>query len=69
MFPEKYMVVKPKITEKAAEVSAFEIHYVSDLSWLTYASVLKYAQFLATQLSNLHPKDMVDIQSFIWSIA
>jgi len=69
VFPEKYMFVKPRITEKAAEVSAFEINYVPGLSWLTYKSVLNYAQYLTTELSTLNPKDMVDIQSFMWSIA
>lgn len=69
VFPGEYMFVKPKVTEKAAEISAFEINYVSELSWLTYKSVMKYAQYLTTKLAKLNPKDMFDIQSFIWSIS
>jgi hypothetical protein len=69
VFPEKYMFLKPRVTKKAAEISAFEINYASELSWLTYKSVLKYAQYLTTKLSKLNPRDMFDIQSFMWSIA
>ena len=69
VFPGKYMFVKPRVTEKAAEISAFEIHYVSELSWPTYRSVMRYAQYLSAKLAKLNPKDMFDIQSFIWSIS
>ncbi|HSJ65503.1 MAG TPA: hypothetical protein VK922_16540 [Gemmatimonadaceae bacterium] len=35
-------------------------------SWATYASVLEFAAVLRADLADLQPRDMIDIQSFIW---
>ncbi len=67
--PDQYMFVKPTITQKAAELSAFEINYRPELNWLTYESVLKFSNYLRAELAELKPKDMIDVQSFMWCIA
>jgi hypothetical protein len=71
--PEKYLFMKPLITQKAAKICNFELHYDSQLNWLTYNSLQKFGIYFKTELSkfgeNLTPKDMIDIQSFFWSIA
>jgi len=69
VYPEKYMFVKPKVTQSAAEINAFEINYNSKLNWLTYKSVLQFSEYLKEALKDLKPKDMIDIQSFVWRIA
>lgn len=67
--PDHYMFVKPTITQKAAELSAFEINYRPELNWRTYESVLKFSNYLRAELAELEPRDMIDVQSFMWCIA
>jgi hypothetical protein len=69
VYPEEYMFLKPTVTQIAAEISGFEINYRADLNWRTYASVLKFANYLKAELMELSPRDMIDIQSFMWCIA
>jgi hypothetical protein len=67
--PDEYMFLKPLITQKTAAVSGFEINYRPHLNWRTYASVLAFAQYLKAALVDLSPRDMIDIQSFLWCMA
>lgn len=45
-FPKEYMFVKPTATKNAANLSAFQINYRSDLNWKTYKSVLDFSEYL-----------------------
>lgn len=67
--PEAYVFLKPTVTQNAAEISGFEINYRPDLNWRTYESVLKFANYLKGELAELAPRDMIDVQSFMWCIA
>lgn len=67
--PDKYMFVKPTITQHAADLCAYEINYRPQLNWLTYKSVLGFSEYLMSALSELKPKDMIDVQSFMWCVA
>jgi len=67
--PEEHMFVKPTVTQKAAELSAFEINYRPELNWITYKCVLDYSTYLRNALTALKPRDMIDVQSFMWCIA
>jgi hypothetical protein len=69
VYPDEYVFLKPTVTQNAAEISGFAINYRSDLNWLTYASVLTFAQYLKKELAGLKPRDMIDVQSFMWCIA
>ena len=69
LLPEKYMFVKPTVTQNAAEISAFELNYRPQLNWLTYKSVLKFSEYLQSELAELKPRDMIDVQSFMWCIS
>ena len=69
VYPEHHMFVKPSITQKAAELSAFDLNYKPELNWLTYARVLEFAHRLRNDLAELKPRDMIDVQSFMWCIA
>jgi Protein of unknown function (DUF3553) len=69
VYPEEYVFLKPTVTQNAAEISGFAINYRPDLNWLTYASVLAFANYLKAELVGLSPRDMIDVQSFMWCIA
>jgi hypothetical protein len=66
MYPAEYMFMKPVVTSKAADICAFELNYKPELNWLTYDKLLTFSQYLKKELSDLRPRDMIDIQSFIW---
>ncbi len=68
-YPEKYIFLKPRFSQQAAEVCGIELNYRTNLNWTTYQCFLDFAYFLKQQLSDLYPKDMIDVQSFIWCIA
>lgn len=64
--PGDHMFVKPTVTQAAADICMFELNYRSDLNWSTYHHVLRFSNELLTKLSDLKPRDFIDIQSFIW---
>ncbi len=67
--PDRYMFCKPMVTQAAADVCTFELNYRPELNWLTYRSVQQFAAVLRQEIRSLHPRDMIDVQSFIWCIA
>jgi hypothetical protein len=73
-FPNDHMFLKPAVTQEAAEICGFELNYRSELNWLTYHKLLEFSQYLFKELSDLElsdlkPRDMIDVQSFIWCTA
>ncbi len=64
--PDKYMFVKPDTTKVAAEISNFYINYDSKPSLDTYNRVQEFSHYLRVKIKELKPKDMIDIQSFMW---
>jgi hypothetical protein len=54
------------VTKRAAERFGFDFRYSSRPGWDTYASLLEFASVLQTELADWKPRDMIDIQSFIW---
>ena len=69
VYPERYVFLKPIVTQNAADISGFEINYRPALNWHTYKSVLRFANYLKAALVKLSPRDMIDVQSFMWCIA
>ena len=71
--PEKYLFLKPTVTKKAAAACEFQLHYDPKLNWKTYAALLAFGEYFKTELKSygekLTPKDMVDVQSFFWTVA
>jgi len=70
-FPDKYMFMKPSVTQYAADAFAFELHYESQINWRSYETLLRFSHYVSEEISkinnNLKPRDMIDVQSFIWS--
>jgi hypothetical protein len=64
--PETHIFLKPMVTRAAAREYGFELYYNSRPSWETYASMLEFAETISRDLSDLKPRDMMDIQSFMW---
>ena len=64
--PKKHIFLKPKVTQAAARSYGFDFQYRSKLSWETYASLLEFAETIRRDLADLKPRDMIDVQSFIW---
>jgi hypothetical protein len=64
--PDEHIFLKPRVTKIAAEKYAFDFKYVSKPNWETYSNYLSFAELAGTNLSDLAPKDMIDIQSFLW---
>ncbi len=67
--PYEYIFIKPTITQKIAEISAYDIQYTSQINWNTYNRVQKFSKYLKNNISSLFPKDMIDVQSFIWCVS
>jgi hypothetical protein len=70
-FPESRIFIKPEVTRNAAAVCGWEISYKPDLNWTTYVGVRGLFEHLRIELikAGLAPRDMIDVQSFIWCIA
>ena len=64
--PELHMFLKPTVTRIAAREYGFDFRYHSLPSWETYASLLKFAEVVRRDQRDLRPRDMIDIQSFLW---
>lgn len=64
--PELHVFLKPMVTRAAAAAYGVELRYHSRPDWETYASLLAFAARLRRDLRDLRPRDLIDIQSFIW---
>jgi hypothetical protein len=64
--PKVHVFYKPRVTQVAAQRYGFELVYRSRPSWATYSSLLDFATTVRRDLADLRPRDMIDIQSFLW---
>ena len=64
--PKVHVYLKPTVTKVAAEKYGFDFRYSSKPSWATYGSLLDFAKTVRKDVADLKPRDMIDIQSFIW---
>ncbi len=64
--PGAHVFLKPNVTRRAAREYGFDFSYQSRPAWDTYASLLAFADRLRADLRDLEPRDMIDVQSFIW---
>jgi hypothetical protein len=64
--PVEHIFLKPRVTKIAAEKYAFDFHYTSKPNWETYQHYLGFAEQVGSDLMGMQPKDMIDIQSFLW---
>ena len=64
--PERHVFLKPNVTRVAAREYEFDFLYRSRPSWETYESLLNFARAVYRDNGDLRPRDMIDLQSFIW---
>lgn len=68
--PQQHMFLKPEVTKDyAARVGhPFASIYEARLNFDVYASLLDLVDRTSRELSDLKPRDRIDIQSFIWVV-
>jgi hypothetical protein len=64
--PSTHFFLKPMVTRAAATEYGFDFRYRSRPGWETYSSLLEFAGIVGEDLRDLRPRDMIDIQSFLW---
>ncbi|HEX3282614.1 MAG TPA: hypothetical protein VHR36_15370 [Pyrinomonadaceae bacterium] len=64
--PDIHIFLKPNVTRIAAREYGFNFEYKSRPSWETYANLLEFAATVGNDLRDMGPRDMIDIQSFMW---
>ncbi|CAN5609039.1 hypothetical protein BH20VER1_BH20VER1_29280 [soil metagenome] len=64
--PKEHIFLKPNATKIAARAYGFDFRYQSKPTWETYASLLEFAATVRRDVRDLRPRDMIDLQSFIW---
>jgi hypothetical protein len=64
--PDRDIFLKPNVTKIAAREYGFDFHYKSRPNWETYESFLEFAATVRRDLRDLRPRDMIDLQSFMW---
>lgn len=74
MEPESNLFVKPESLKKAADRAVFDLGYDPAPTAAGYVRILEFGRWIEARLRNsgrpeLAPKDLIDIQSFIWFMA
>lgn len=64
--PERHIFLKPRVTQAAAHAYAFDFRYSPRVDWPTYQSLLAFAGRVYRDVEDLDPRDLIDIQSFLW---
>jgi hypothetical protein len=64
--PDEQMFLKPMVTRRAAKAYGAPFAYASRPNWESYDSLLDFARRVRRDVSDLRPRDMIDVQSFIW---
>jgi hypothetical protein len=64
--PKQHIFLKPMVTRRAAEAYGYAFNYASRPSAETYTEILTFSAAVRADLQDLHPRDLIDIQSFLW---
>ena len=69
-FPNKHTFIKPTVTQHIAKICEFDLQYDAELNINTYQHALSLSNYLYDNLIKLgaKPKDMLDIQAFMWVV-
>lgn len=69
-FPQERAFIKPTTIQNAAKAFCWRISYKAEPNWKTYSSVLRLYNHIRTGLieEGMMPRDLIDVQAFIWSI-
>jgi hypothetical protein len=64
--PDRHIFLKPTATRRAADIYGYDFNYQSKPNWETYSRLLDFAEIVRRDLRDLRPRDMIDVQSFLW---
>jgi hypothetical protein len=64
--PKTHFFFKPTVTREAARRSGVELPYASRPSWPLYEDLLSFVRKVRGDISDMRPRDMIDLQSFLW---
>lgn len=64
--PSEHVFLKPNVTRHAARAYGDDFAYTPRPCWSTYESLLTFAARVRRDLADLRPRDMIDVQSFLW---
>jgi hypothetical protein len=64
--PATHFFLKPTVTREAARRYGVEYQYASRPTWPLYKGLLDFVAQVRSDISDLRPRDMVDMQSFLW---
>jgi len=64
--PDLHIFLKPNVTRAAARRYGYDFVYASGPNWSTYAGLLEFASVIERDVRDLSPRDMIDLQSFMW---
>jgi hypothetical protein len=64
--PTEHFYLKPNVTRRAFEAYGLPFTYQSRPNAQTYGELLSLARKVKRDLALLQPRDMIDIQSFLW---
>jgi len=63
--PDRHIFLKPNVTRIAARIR-IRFRVSIEANGDTYASLLEFAEKVRRDTRDLRPKDMIDLQSFLW---
>jgi len=66
--PQEHIFLKPQVTKMAAKRYDFPFNYRSRPNYETYLNYLDLAEQVREDVHDMRPRDMIDIQSFLWVI-
>lgn len=68
--PLQQAFIKPAAIQNAARALCWRISYKPEPNWKTYDAVLRLYGYVRANLleEGMMPRDLIDVQSFIWSI-
>jgi hypothetical protein len=64
--PGTNFFLKPTVTREAARRYGVELPYASRPTWPLYKDLLDFVARVLADTSDLRPRDMIDMQSFLW---
>jgi hypothetical protein len=64
--PATHFFFKPMVTREAARRYGVDLPYASRPSWPLYRDLLAFVRKVRSDISDLKPRDMIDLQSFLW---
>jgi hypothetical protein len=64
--PDRHIFLKPNVTRTAAARYGVPFEYHSRPQWSVYKQLLDFSAVVRRDLRDLGPRDLIDVQSFIW---